>query len=219
MIKGIVFDFDGTILDSEVSIHQAWLEIYKEFNVSLPFDLWASTIGTAEDYFDPISYLETKIGRKLDAGQLRKKQAELEREILRNTEPLPGVLDYLEQAKQNGLVLGIASSSSREWVETNLQVHGLREYFVTVITQEDVPQTKPYPYLFEKAVKAMKLFPYQVIAIEDSPLGVTAAQAAGIFTIAVPNQLTRHLNISHADMVLNSLAEISLDDLILQISV
>jgi HAD superfamily hydrolase (TIGR01509 family) len=150
---------------------------------------------------------------------LRKKQAELEREILRNTEPLPGVLDYLEQAKQNGLVLGIASSSSREWVETNLQVHGLREYFVTVITQEDVPQTKPYPYLFEKAVKAMKLFPYQVIAIEDSPLGVTAAQAAGIFTIAVPNQLTRHLNISHADMVLNSLAEMSLDDLILQISV
>jgi putative hydrolase of the HAD superfamily len=95
---------------------------------------------------------------------------------------------------------------------------GLRDYFATVVTQEQVPQTKPFPYLFEMAVKKMGLYPYQVIAIEDSPLGVTAAQAAGIFTIAVPNHLTRNLSIHHADMVLNSLADMPLDELLQHIS-
>jgi putative hydrolase of the HAD superfamily len=219
MIKGIVFDFDGTILDTEASNYQAWLEIYREYQVILPFALWSSTIGTSDSFFDPVVYLESKIGQRLDADLIHQKHAQLESEILRDAKPLPGVMNLLEESQKMGIILGIASSSSFEWVEDNLRTHGLRDYFKTVVTRERVTQTKPYPFLFEKAVKEMELYPYQVIAIEDSPLGVTAAKAAGIFTIAVPNSVTCHLNMDHADMQIDSLADITLASLIQQISV
>ncbi len=219
MIKGIVFDFDGTILDTEASTHQAWMEIYREHGVVLPFDLWASTVGTSENYFDPVIYLESKTGNKLDGKSIRDKQAALELEILRSARPLPGVINYLDDARRMGINLGIASSSSFEWVDSNLRIHGLSDYFTCVITREQVVQTKPFPYLYEKAVKALGLFPYQVIAIEDSPMGVTAAQAAGIFTVAVPNSLTSRLNLDHANICINSLADLPLRDLLEQISV
>lgn len=219
MIKGIIFDFDGTILDTEASTYQAWIEIYREYGVVLPFDLWAGTIGTSENYFDPITYLETKTGQTLDGKSIRNKQASLELEILRSAKPLPGVLDYLDDARKMGISMGIASSSSFEWVDSNLRLHDLIDYFKVVITREQVTQTKPFPYLYEKAVKALGLFPYQVIAIEDFPMGVTAAQAAGVFTIAVPNSITRRLNLDHANICINSLEELPLRDLLEQISV
>ncbi len=219
MIKGIVFDFDGTILDTEASSYQAWLDIYREYRVVLPFDLWSSTVGTSDSFFDPLVYLESRIGQKLDADFIHQKHTQLETEILRDAKPLPGVMSLLKDSQEMGIILGIASSSSFEWVDGNLKIHGLRDYFKTVVTREQVTQTKPYPFLFEKAVKEMGMYPYQVIAIEDSPLGVTAAKAAGIFTIAVPNSVTCHLKMDHADMQINSLADISLASLLQQISV
>ncbi len=218
MIKGIIFDFDGTILDSESSTFQAWADIYKRYNCTLPIDQWMKIIGTTENYFDPVSYLEEKTKLKLDRQALLTEQAENDLMLLRETSLMPGVMEYLDSAKKMGIKLGIASSSSSDWVVGHLKERNLFSYFDTVVTGEQVIKTKPFPYVFEKAVKDMQLFPYQVLAIEDSALGVTAAKAASIFTIAVPNKMTANSHFGHADMVLPSLDSMTLEELLEQIS-
>ncbi len=218
MIRGIVFDFDGTILDTESTTYQAWVEIYKRYNCSLPLKQWMQIVGTTENYFDPITYLEEKARVKLDRQAILSEQAQRDRALLMEMDVLPGVVDYLNDAKNLGLKLGIASSSDSNWVVGHLKERNLFSYFDTIVTKEQVIRTKPYPYLFEKAVTNLGLFPYQVLAIEDSALGITAAKAASIFTIAIPNQLTKNSHLGHADMILPSLADLPLKELLDQIS-
>ena len=119
------------------------------------------------------------------------------------TQPiLPGVEDYLQTAKELNLKLGIASSSDRKWVEGNLSRLELLDYFDIVHTSDDVEFTKPDPTLYRLALHSLELNPGDAIVLEDSPNGVSASKAAGIFTVAVPNPLTARLNLDHADLVL-----------------
>lgn len=218
MIKGIIFDFDGTIIDSETPTFDAWANVYKQYGQVLPQELWRTIIGTADGKFQPAEYLFNKLQKNVSLDEIRQLAAQTEKELLAAIPPLPGVVDYLKSAREMGIKLGISSSGTSDWVRGNLERLQLSDYFEAITTQEEVQLTKPYPYLFEKTTKKLGLFPYQVIAIEDSPLGVTAAQAAGIFTVAVPNAVTCDMNLSHADMVLASLAEVSLPDLITKIT-
>lgn len=218
MIKGIIFDFDGTIIDSETPTFDAWAKVYKQYGQVLPQEQWRTIIGTADGKFQPAEYLYNKLQKNVSLDEIRQMAAQTEKELLASIPPLPGVVDYLKSAREMGIKLGISSSGTSDWVRSNLDRLQLSDYFEAITTQEEVQLTKPYPYLFEKTTKKLGLFPYQVIAIEDSPLGVTAAQAAGIFTVAVPNAVTCDMNLSHADMVLASLAEVSLPDLITKIT-
>jgi len=218
MIKGIIFDFDGLILDTETPIYQAWSDIYGDYHTHLPLDSWLLTVGTAENSLDPLDYLEKRTNQKLDRTAIQKKHDEIENGYILQQPILDGVQATISEAVKLGLSLGVASSSPRSWVIGHLSRLGLIEYFQTIVTQEDVTQTKPYPFLFQKAVKNLGLYPYQVIAFEDSAMGVTAAKTAGIFTIAIPNSLTKNLKLDHADMVLSKMSEVSLSELISKIS-
>ncbi len=217
MIKGIIFDFDGLILDTETPIYQAWSDIYRDHNTYLPLDSWLLTVGTAENSLDPLDFLEKRTNLKIDRPALQKKHDDIEQGYILQQPILAGVQNTIHDALNLGLLLGVASSSPRSWVHGHLSRLGLIDFFQTIVTQEDVTQTKPYPYLFQKAVKNLGLFPYQVIAFEDSAMGVTAAKTAGIFTIAIPNSLTKNLMLDHADMVFSSMSEISLSELISKI--
>ena len=110
--------------------------------------------------------------------------------------------------------LGIASSSNRDWVRGHLARLGLLEYFDVVHTSDDVERTKPDPALFLLALQSLDLLPGEAIVLEDSPNGVKAAKDAGIFAVAIPNPLTANLDLGLADLVLESLAELSLVDLL-----
>jgi HAD superfamily hydrolase (TIGR01509 family) len=127
---------------------------------------------------------------------------------------LPGVKDYLEGAKERGLKLAVASSSPDNWVSGHLTRLCLIDYFDTIKTADDVARTKPDPELYNAALEALSIQADEAIVFEDSPNGVKAAKAAGIFCVAVPNPLTEQLVFEGADLRVGSLAEIRLEDLL-----
>jgi HAD superfamily hydrolase (TIGR01509 family) len=214
MIRAVVFDFDGLILDTEVPEFQTWLEIYQAHGCELALEVWATGLGTSADAFDPCTYLEAQLGRLIDREMIQQQRRRRYHELLGAKSVLPGVREYIAEAKRLGLYLGVASSSSREWVMGHLTDLGLCPYFDCIKCRDDVPRVKPDPALYQAVVETFALQPYQAIALEDSPNGVAAAKRAGLFCVAVPNPLTRQLSLAHADLLLNSLADLPLEQLL-----
>jgi beta-phosphoglucomutase-like phosphatase (HAD superfamily) len=101
--------------------------------------------------------------------------------------------------------LAIASSSPMEWVDPHVERLGLRHFFEQIVTADRVDAAKPAPDLYLRAVELLGVDPREVIALEDSPNGVAAAKAAGLYCIAVPGPMTRTLSFEAADAVLPSL--------------
>jgi HAD superfamily hydrolase (TIGR01509 family) len=209
----LVFDFDGLILDTEVPVYDAWRAIYAEHGHTLAFEKWAKCIGTV-DAFDPCQDLQALCRRPLDAAALEERhRADCDALIARQP-VLPGVREYVEEARRLGLRLGVASSSSRRWVEGHLARLGLREHFEIVRTAEDVPRVKPDPALYLAVLQSAGVPAREAFALEDSPNGVLAAKRAGLACVAVPNPLTARLDLTQADLRLGSLVELPLAELI-----
>ncbi len=217
MIKALVFDFDGLILDTEISAYQTWQEIYTEYECELPFATWATCIGGSPQLFDPCAYLEEQIGRSIEREEVRRRRRERHIALVEAQLPLPGVENYLKDARRLGLHIGLASSSSHVWVDTHLARLGILDYFESIQCFEDVRYTKPDPELYLAVLKALQVRGDEAIALEDSPNGVLAAQRAGIFCVAIPNPVTNQLPLEHADMRLGSLAEMPLEELLLNV--
>jgi HAD superfamily hydrolase (TIGR01509 family) len=214
MIRAVVFDFDGLILDTEVPEFQTWQEIYQAHGCELALEVWAMGLGTSADAFDPYTHLQTQAGCPIDREVIQQRRRQRYLELLGTTSALPGVRDYIDEARRLGLRLGVASSSSREWVVGHLTTLGLTSYFDCIKCRDDVPRVKPDPALYQAVVDTFALQPQQAIALEDSPHGITAAKRAGLFCVAVPNPLTRQLSLAHADLCISSLADLTLPQLL-----
>jgi HAD superfamily hydrolase (TIGR01509 family) len=214
-MRGLIFDFDGLILDTEMPDYVSWQGVYREHGTELPLEDWASIIGgKAESDFDPYDRLEELTHQKVDREAIWIKRRKDYIEHLESQPILPGVQAYLRDAKEMGLKLGVASSSPENWVMGHLTRLGLIEKFDAVCTADDVENTKPDPALFTLTAEKMGILPDEVIVLEDSPNGILGAKRAGMFVVAVPNPLTQQLDLSHADLVLNSLEELPLETLL-----
>jgi HAD superfamily hydrolase (TIGR01509 family) len=202
----LIFDFDGLILDTETPILEAWRTVYRRHGCELGMDLWQHSLGT-KDGFDPFGHLCALTGQALDRDALllaiqEQNWADCERQEL-----LPGVVSVLQEAKAVGLPRAVASSSTTEWVERWLGKHGIRGEFDTICARADVAKVKPAPDLFLLAASRLGVPPEACVVFEDSPNGMRAARAAGMRCIAVPNALTRQLALPEPDLVVSSLAE------------
>jgi len=219
MIRALIFDFDGLILDTESPAFLSWQEIYQEYGCSLPLSTWATCIGTSDavDAFETLDYLEAQLGRPVDRQAIRSKREQREMELVKREPILPGVEAYITEAKRLGLKLGLASSSSRDWVTEHLSRLSLRDCFDCIRCADDVTHTKPAPELYRAVLHALGVRAHEAIALEDSPNGILAAKRAGIFCVAVPNSLTRHLSLDQADLRLTSLADSPLEKLLSEI--
>jgi len=215
MIKAFIFDFDGLILDTETPVYRSWVEIFQRYELTLPFSDWAGIIGTsAAEHFDPFDQLDTQLNRKLDRKKLAAERRAFELSLVIKNPVLPGVEKLIAAAQKAGLKLAVASSSSREWVEGHLKRLKMIQHFDVICCSEDVPRTKPDPALFLLALQRLGLDSKEAIVLEDSPNGIIAAKRANIFSIVIPNDMTRGLEFSHADLKLASLTDHSLDSLI-----
>ena len=211
--KAIVFDFDGLIVETEEPIFESYSAIFAEFGLELTLKVWANVIGGTGHRDVLFDYLELQLGRKVNREMIRERARNHHHNDTGKLPAREGVVDLIVEASEFGLQLGIASSSTFPWVKGHLDRLGLSKYFSVMCTREDVELSKPDPALYLLAVSKLDVPPDQVFAIEDSPNGVKAAQAAGIRCIAVPNPVTKSMDISHADILVNSLAEINLDEI------
>ena len=213
VIQALVFDFDGVVIDTETPDFVTWRQAFEDHGVSLDRELWEGFIGSGLGSFDVCRHLEELVGRPIDTETVRAERRARYLGAVEANPVLPGVEEMISEARATGLKLGVASSSTREWVEGHLARRGLLGYFDAVRCRDDVAATKPDPELFTSAVAALGVDPESAIAIEDSANGVTAAKRAGLFCVVVPNPMTSSMRLDHADLRLQSLAEVSLNDL------
>ena len=152
----------------------------------------------------------------MDAVSLRDRHSSESHTLTLSQSILPGVLDYIHDAKRLGLKLAIASSSPHSWVDTHATRLGIFGLFDAVICADDVGagRTKPNPDLFLLALHQLEVQKNEALVFEDSPNGVKAANLAGIFVVAVPNPVTALLKIDGADLTVASLADLSLTELL-----
>ncbi len=186
-LQALIFDFDGTILDTETREFRRWEALYFSHGRQLALSDWQQGIGTW-DAFDPWAGLP-------DDVQERREEVheELHRQILSDIEAedlRPGVRGVLEEARSAGLRLALATSSDRAWVTRWLRQHNLLDFFEVMSTRDDVARVKPDPELYALAARRLNLPPTACLAIEDSFNGASAAVAAGVGVVVVPNEVT-----------------------------
>jgi HAD superfamily hydrolase (TIGR01509 family) len=213
-VELLIFDFDGLIIDTETPDLESWREIFAEFGCDLPLDVWAHCIGAAPNVFDPCAYLEKLLGRPVDRDQILARRRRRYYDLVERQPVLPGVSQYLEDAPRLGLRCTVASSAPRAWVAGHLERLNLLDQFCCIKCSDEIPMAKPHPALFLAVLEATGVPAPRAVALEDSPNGIAAAGAAGIFCVAVPNPVTASLGLDGADLLVKSLEEVPLAELV-----
>ncbi len=213
LIRALIFDFDGLILETEEPIYRSWKEVYEARGVALPFELWVKTVGSSNQAFHPQRFLEERVGAPLPQDVIDRRIAR-RLELVRAEALRPGVADLAVAARAAGMKVGVASSSSRDWVKGHLERLGIVDLFDCLRARDDVEHVKPEPDLYLASLDCLGVVAAEAVAIEDSPNGITAAKSAGLRCVVVPNSITAGLDLSQADLRLASLAEITLPQLL-----
>jgi HAD superfamily hydrolase (TIGR01509 family) len=209
MIRALVFDFDGLILDTETPLIDAYAEVHAAHGV--PFDraVFLRSVGHADYAFDPWHGFSPHADRAaLELDRRGRKD-----ELLLRQPILAGVVALLDAARAAGLRVGLASNSERSWCHPHLTRLGLRDRFEFLACREDAPSPKPEPDLYKLVLNQFGLRGHEAIAFEDSHTGSLAAKRANLWVVAVPNESTAHHDLTVADLRLRSLAEVTLESL------
>lgn len=188
MLRAVIFDFDGTILDTETAEFQHWQVLYREYGLELKLSDWQQGIGTW-GAFDPWAALPEEV-----RGRREELYPDLRERILAAVNELdvrPGIRQVISEAQERGLKLAIATSSGRTWVEEWLGKHDLLRLFPVLATKDDVRRVKPDPELYSLAVTQLGVRPEEALALEDSLNGATAALAAGVPVVVITNDVTQ----------------------------
>ncbi len=211
MVRALVFDFDGLIVETELPLFQAWQRIYFDHGLELAEAEWATLLGgDAEATFDPTAELRSRSGATTTDRELQLAVAAYYEQLTTEQRLSDGVQSYLDDARQLGLGVAIASSSSRDWIERHLLRLGVNGAWSAVVCREDVQRVKPDPELYALACRYLGTEPGDALALEDSSNGVRAAKAAGLLCAAVPTRMTGGQDFSQADLILPSLREVPL---------
>ncbi|HZB71117.1 MAG TPA: HAD-IA family hydrolase, partial [Acidimicrobiales bacterium] len=183
---------------------------FEACGATLTLEEWSDTIGRANSA-DPADLLAERTGAPLDEARRAARKARRD-ELLAAEAVLPGVHAWLDDAARLGLPVGVASSSEVDWVAGHLERLGLADRFTCLSCFDGRLQGKPAPDLYLTACEALGVAPGDALAVEDSGNGVAAAKAAGLRCVAVPHDLTRDHDLSPADIVVPSLADLPLEE-------
>jgi HAD superfamily hydrolase (TIGR01509 family) len=213
-IRAFLFDFDGLILDTETASRAGWEWLYREHGHELPQEKWATVVGTTGAW-SPMDHLEELVGDRLERDVLNERRHAQEISLIEAEELRPGIADYIAAAERDGLKRAIVSSASRPWIDLHLaRLEQTVGWDAIVTADHDPSRAKPHPTMYVEALDLLHVDAAEAIVFEDSPNGVRAAKAAGIFVVAVPNNVTRDFGLDEADLVVESLAALPPDELL-----
>lgn len=195
-IRGVIFDFDGVIVNTEEAVYEAWREVFRHHGADLPLDLYRACVGSDHGHWDPKAYFEEVTGLRPDWEPILAKKNRRTREMLAGMGSMPGIRETLDFLASRPVPMAVASSSGRSWVGGWLDRLGLAKYFDSWHCRDDVARVKPAPDLFLRAAAALRLPPAEILVIEDSANGLRAANAARMRCLMVPNEITRGQNLA-----------------------
>lgn len=185
-LAAVIFDFDGVVIDSHEAHERSWFALADELGRPFTKDLFVSTFGQRNDSILPLLGW-ADAGDSLRIRELGDRKEEIYREILRESgiDPLPGVVGLLEDLREHGVACAIGTSTPRANVDCVLGITRLQGCFREISAAEDVVRGKPDPQVFLKAAEKLGVDPASCVVIEDAQVGIRAAKAAGMKSLAV----------------------------------
>ncbi|MGR5360188.1 HAD family hydrolase [Vibrio mediterranei] len=218
--EALIFDFDGLLVDTENCMFEAWEALMQPYGIEVSSLQVAGLIGSSEPATALYNLYRQHSGSTRSDSIIRDKVLELAYSRVATLAARDGVLAYLDWGKRQGFKIALATSSEQSHYFPIINRLGLEHYFDCFTGAEDITleRRKPCPDVYLKTLQKLGVSSHQAIAFEDSPPGVTAARRADISTVAVANQLTQHLDLSHANLVLSSMSQLSLVNVIKYLS-
>ncbi|MFC2137446.1 HAD family hydrolase [Bacteroidota bacterium] len=206
MLKGILLDMDGVLVDSEEFICKAAILMFKQKGLLVKPEDFIPFIGTGENSY--IGNVAKKYNFPLEIKEAKALTYSIYTEIIEGEiEPLPGVFTFIEKAQKRGLKLAVATSADKVKMEVNLRNIGLAEdVFAATVNGLEVERKKPFPDIFQIAAQKLGLNPYECLVIEDALSGVEAAKSAGARCLALTTSFTKE-ELNKADWISNTLAD------------
>lgn len=211
MIKTVIFDMDGVLIDSEPVHFSAYVQHFKELNIEVSDELYQTFVGSSTKNI--YSHIKERFNLTQSVQELITRKRELFYKSFNESvtlELINGVLELIKELHQNKVQLIVASSSSYQNINTVFKKFDLDRYFSHKVSGEDFPESKPNPAIFNKAVELSEHQKNECIVIEDSTNGIKAANNAGIFVIGYKSEESNQ-NYETADLVISDYKEINFE--------
>lgn len=215
MIKCVIFDMDGVVVNTEPLAHTAGTEVYKSLGITVPDDVYASFTGNSDKNI--IAKLKNLYNIKLTHDELLEAFNTRYFEIFEESADLslmPGVKQLIQELHGNGIKLILASSSTKRKIDAVFKRFSLYQYFDAIVSGEDFEESKPNPAIFIEAVRLSGFSKEECLVIEDSTNGIRAAKGAGIYCIAYVSGEGFPQDTAEADSIITDFAELDYNSII-----
>ncbi|MCD4795789.1 MAG: HAD family phosphatase [Candidatus Cloacimonetes bacterium] len=214
MIKAVIFDMDGVIIDSEPIYHKVEKKLFKRLGIKISEDEHYSFVGMSMDLIWEKILSKNKL--KLNKEELIKLHTDNMIGSFQNEEkltPLPDLIELIERFIDNDFKIALASSSSGILIDIILKKLEIKKFFEVIISGEDVENGKPFPDIFLLTAKHLGIKPSECLVIEDSKNGVSAAKKADMKCIGFQNSNSGMQDLSVADMIIDNFSALHLKDI------
>lgn len=215
--QALLLDFDGVFKNTELAVIVSWNIIFSQYGINqIRLEKWAKRVGDPEAFnpFEVLLSLTNQISEN-DRDTIYARRQVIKEAIADRLPILPGIIDWITEARKRGMQVAVVSSSERAWIVRHLQAAGLMDSIDLIVAEEDVEHKKPHPDPYHEALKRLGITASQAIAVEDSLHGKKAATTAGIACVTVSNETNRKSGIIHeGPLALESLDQISLREII-----
>ncbi|WP_116788019.1 HAD family hydrolase [Flavobacterium psychrotrophum] len=209
MLKAVIFDMDGVVINSEPVSYRADKELFRQLELDVPDAVYASFVGTAPH--NNMQKLKELYDISLTQAALLDKRYKVYFDVFdkaTDLELMPGVLEFISELRQKGIKVLLATSAIKAKIERVFKRFNLDSYFDAVISGEDFEFSKPHPAIFLEAVNRTGYNKNECIIIEDSTNGIAAAKAAGVYCVAYESPHGLPQDTGAADKIITDFREL-----------